>query len=48
MKMADLILANKFGEKITKFVKINSLQNYPLYGIFSLSLALMLQLFCAH
>ena len=28
--MADLILAN--GEKITKFAKINSLQNYPLYG----------------
>ena len=31
MKMADLILAN--GEKIAKFAKINSLQNYPLYGI---------------
>ena len=31
--MADLILAN--GEKITKFAKINSLQNYPLYGIYN-------------
>ena len=30
MKMVDLILAN--GEKIVKFTKINSLQNYPLYG----------------
>ena len=30
MKMADLILAN--SEKIVKFTKINSLQNYPLYG----------------
>ena len=29
MKMADLILAN--SEKIAKFAKINSLQNYPLY-----------------
>ena len=29
--MADLILAN--GEKIAKFTKINSLQNYLLYGI---------------
>ena len=28
--MVDLILAN--GEKIVKFTKINSLQNYPLYG----------------
>ena len=48
MKMADLILANKCGEKIAKFAKINSLQNYPLYGIFSLLLVLMLQSFCAH
>ena len=30
MKMADLILAN--NEEIAKFAKINSLQNYPLYG----------------
>ena len=30
MKMADLILPN--GEKIAKFVKINPLQNNPLYG----------------
>ena len=30
MKMADLILAN--NEEIAKFTKINSLQNYPLYG----------------
>ena len=29
--MADLILAN--GEKIAKFAKIKSLQNYGLYGI---------------
>ena len=28
--MADIILAN--DEKIAKFAKINSLQNYPLYG----------------
>ena len=29
--MADVILAN--SEKIAKFAKINSLQNYPLYTV---------------
>ena len=38
MKMMDLILAN--GENFAKFAKINSLKNFPLYGIPSIALSL--------
>ena len=39
-EMADLILAN--GEKIAKFAKINSLQNYPQYGSLATGIVILL------
>ena len=44
MKMADLILMN--SEKIAKFAKMNSLQNYLLYGILITTIIIIVQQFC--